>query len=137
MVLLVNQELKMGKGKVAAQCAHAAVGVLQEFGNVKVQWFKQWSMGGQKKVALKAETTKDLHNFAQQGAYQRHIFGYKACPLSSLQVLVTCAEIVTTPAGHIACAMLLCYDLQRFSLCAPRREMLVWCHAHTYQDALS
>ena len=25
MVLLVNQELKMGKGKIAAQCCHAAV----------------------------------------------------------------------------------------------------------------
>jgi peptidyl-tRNA hydrolase, PTH2 family len=29
MVLCVNDALKMGKGKIGAQCAHAAVGVLQ------------------------------------------------------------------------------------------------------------
>jgi peptidyl-tRNA hydrolase, PTH2 family len=41
MVLLVNQELKMGKGKMAAQCAHAAVGVLGEFQAKERTWFKQ------------------------------------------------------------------------------------------------
>mmetsp|Transcript_33570 Transcript_33570/g.79679 ORF Transcript_33570/g.79679 Transcript_33570/m.79679 type:complete len:110 (+) Transcript_33570:79-408(+) len=30
MVLVVRQDLKMGKGKIAAQCSHAAVGVVQE-----------------------------------------------------------------------------------------------------------
>ena len=30
MILVVRQDLKMGKGKIAAQCCHAAVGVVQD-----------------------------------------------------------------------------------------------------------
>lgn len=68
MVLLVNQELKMSKGKIAAQCAHAAVGVLQQHSAKRRTWFKQWEMTGQKKIALKVDSTLDLFAFAKQGA---------------------------------------------------------------------
>jgi peptidyl-tRNA hydrolase len=67
MVLLVNQELKMSKGKIAAQCAHAAVGILQQHSAKRRTWFKQWEMTGQKKIALRVETTSDLLAFAEQG----------------------------------------------------------------------
>ncbi|GLI71575.1 hypothetical protein VaNZ11_016839 [Volvox africanus] len=53
MVLCVNMSLKMGTGKVGAQCAHAAVGVLwahYQSHNVPI---RQWEMYGQPKIALK------------------------------------------------------------------------------------
>lgn len=67
MVLLVNQELKMGKGKIAAQCAHAAVGVMQKFSTKQRTWFKQWEMGGQKKIALKVDSTAALRALDREG----------------------------------------------------------------------
>lgn len=71
MVLLVNQELKMGKGKIAAQCCHAAVGVLGEYGSRRRTWIKQWEQIGQKKIALKVDSTAQLKDLASQGARPR------------------------------------------------------------------
>ena len=56
MVLVVNQSLKMGKGKIAAQCAHAACGAVEsaertEAGRRKL---RSWRSQGQKKIALSA-----------------------------------------------------------------------------------
>ena len=67
MVLLVNQELKMGKGKVAAQCAHAAVGVVTRNATKHRTWIKQWEMIGQKKIALKVDSTAALLDFEAKG----------------------------------------------------------------------
>ncbi|KAK9812610.1 hypothetical protein WJX72_000512 [[Myrmecia] bisecta] len=61
MVLVVNEELKMGKGKIAAQCAHASLAVYQRFAAERRVLFKQWERYcGQKKIALKVPTTDDL-----------------------------------------------------------------------------
>jgi hypothetical protein len=62
MVLVVNTSLGMGKGKLGAQCAHAAVGVVEEnMRDLKRQAeLLQWSMGGQAKVTLKAKSEEEL-----------------------------------------------------------------------------
>lgn len=67
MVLCVNQELKMGKGKVAAQCCHAAVGVVQKFRRRVPSWFKAWEQGGQAKIALKVDSAARLLDLANAG----------------------------------------------------------------------
>jgi peptidyl-tRNA hydrolase len=67
MVLCVNQDLKMSKGKVAAQCCHAAVAVVQSFRRRMPLWFRAWEKGGQAKIALKVESTQQLLNLANQG----------------------------------------------------------------------
>lgn len=65
MVLCVNNELKMGKGKIAAQCCHAAVGVVQRFSASARTALKQWEMTGQKKIALKVDNTAALNALAK------------------------------------------------------------------------
>jgi PTH2 family peptidyl-tRNA hydrolase len=57
MVLVVNESLKMGKGKIAAQCCHACLG---SYKKASIQDKKAWSRTGQAKVTLKIPTTEEL-----------------------------------------------------------------------------
>lgn len=50
----MNTGLGMGKGKIGAQCAHAAVGVYAKYYKKAEVAFRQWEMCGQAKIALKA-----------------------------------------------------------------------------------
>ena len=61
MTLVVRTELGMGKGKVAAQCSHAAVACYKKALVKTPKLVKQWEMFGQAKVALKTESVDDLH----------------------------------------------------------------------------
>ena len=54
MVLIVRTDLNMGKGKAAAQCAHAAVDLYKKALIRTPKLVKQWETFGQAKVALKA-----------------------------------------------------------------------------------
>ncbi len=49
-VILVRTDIKMGKGKMAAQAAHASVSALE---NAKKSVADGWKMEGQKKIVLK------------------------------------------------------------------------------------
>ncbi|CAG9461982.1 unnamed protein product [Pedinophyceae sp. YPF-701] len=67
MVLVVNEELKMGKGKIAAQCAHAAVGAVSEMsaaGRRGAETLAQWEMCGQPKIALRIPSGPELNALA-------------------------------------------------------------------------
>ncbi|XP_038670585.1 peptidyl-tRNA hydrolase 2, mitochondrial isoform X1 [Scyliorhinus canicula] len=54
MVLVVRNDLKMGKGKVAAQCSHAAVSAYRQVQKRNPEMLKQWEYCGQPKVVVKA-----------------------------------------------------------------------------------
>jgi PTH2 family peptidyl-tRNA hydrolase len=56
MVIVVNSSLKMGKGKIAAQCAHAACGAVETAAPVPLL---AWRRAGQKKICL-AATEKEV-----------------------------------------------------------------------------
>ncbi|KAN0066372.1 hypothetical protein ACQY0O_000466 [Thecaphora frezii] len=53
MVLLVRMDLKMEKGKIAAQCGHATLAAFKTALRLAPQFVKQWERLGQAKVALK------------------------------------------------------------------------------------
>lgn len=53
MVLVVRTDLSMGKGKAAAQCAHAAVDLYKKASKLTPKLVRQWETFGQAKVALK------------------------------------------------------------------------------------
>ncbi|KAK3731939.1 hypothetical protein RRG08_044998 [Elysia crispata] len=55
MVLIVRNDLKMGKGKIAAQCAHAAVGAVEKLAYENLAAVRHWQRQGQPKVVLKVE----------------------------------------------------------------------------------
>ena len=60
MVLVVRTDLGMGKGKAAAQCAHAAVGCYKKALKENPKMLKQWEMFGQTKVTVKGESEEQL-----------------------------------------------------------------------------
>ena len=62
MVLVVRTDLNMAKGKVAAQCAHAAVGCYKKAVKKTPMLLKQWELFGQAKVTLKAPDFESLSN---------------------------------------------------------------------------
>ncbi|XP_040006209.1 peptidyl-tRNA hydrolase 2, mitochondrial isoform X2 [Xiphias gladius] len=69
MILVVRNDLKMGKGKVAAQCAHAAVTGYKQAQRRNPELLKQWEYHGQPKVVLKApdeDTLLDLLGQAKE-----------------------------------------------------------------------
>lgn len=69
MILVVRNDLKMGKGKVAAQCSHAAVSAFKQLQARNPGLLKQWEYCGQPKVVVKApdeDTLIDLLGHAKE-----------------------------------------------------------------------
>lgn len=60
MVLVVRNDLKMGKGKIAAQCSHATLGLYKKLLHRAPKSLNRWEMCGQVKVVLKIESEEDL-----------------------------------------------------------------------------
>ncbi|KAF7132661.1 hypothetical protein RHSIM_Rhsim09G0213200 [Rhododendron simsii] len=60
MVLVVRNDLKMGKGKIAAQCSHATLGLYKKLLRQAPKSLNRWEMCGQVKVVVKIENEEDL-----------------------------------------------------------------------------
>jgi len=58
--IIVRTDIKMGKGKLAAQVAHAAVMAAEVARTERPEWFKEWMETGQKKVVLKVSSQEEL-----------------------------------------------------------------------------
>jgi PTH2 family peptidyl-tRNA hydrolase len=64
-VLVFRADLKMGKGKIAAQAGHAAVSAAQEAYVHHKKWWEAWLYEGQRKIAVKVPTEKELHELEE------------------------------------------------------------------------
>eukprot|EP00835_Amoeboradix_gromovi_P005538 NODE_529_length_7157_cov_0.524795.p5 type:complete len:158 gc:universal NODE_529_length_7157_cov_0.524795:2079-1606(-) len=62
MVLIVRTDLKMTKGKMAAQCCHACLEAFQESVKKYPQFVNAWKRDGQAKIALKCDSQQELIN---------------------------------------------------------------------------
>lgn len=60
MVLVVRNDLKMGKGKIAAQCSHATLGLYKKLNKRAPKALSRWEMCGQVKVVLRTESEEDM-----------------------------------------------------------------------------
>ena len=58
-VIVVRSDLKMGKGKIAAQVGHACVLGAEHVRKSHPEWYQEW-WGGQEKVVLKVSGIKEL-----------------------------------------------------------------------------
>ena len=72
MLLVVNTELSMGKGKIAAQCCHAAVGCYKRAKAQCPSAVNAWERTGCAKIAVKCPSTSMLEMIAVQ-AIERDI----------------------------------------------------------------
>jgi len=61
-VIIVRQDLKLPKGKMAAQAAHASVEAVMRSEKDKV---KKWRLSGQAKIVLKVTDKKELFKYLQ------------------------------------------------------------------------
>jgi peptidyl-tRNA hydrolase, PTH2 family len=66
LVMVVREDLKMGKGKIGAQCGHATIGAYEQivqYAKKSAYWKKvlnNWSWEGQKKVCVKVMSEQEL-----------------------------------------------------------------------------
>ena len=88
-IIVVNESLKLPRGKLAAQVAHAAVAAFLE---ASAQAQRAWLAKGMPKVVLKSESAEELKQL-EEAAKKR---GIPAC-------LITDAGKTVVPAGTITC----------------------------------
>ena len=59
-VIVFRSDLTLSKGKVAAQAGHAAVSAAEEARKKHKAWLEAWISEGQRKIAVKVKTEKEL-----------------------------------------------------------------------------
>lgn len=59
-VIVFRSDLKLSKGKVAAQAGHAAVSAAEEARKHRKEWWEAWLNEGQCKVVVKVKSEADL-----------------------------------------------------------------------------
>jgi PTH2 family peptidyl-tRNA hydrolase len=68
MILVVREDLKMGKGKIGAQCGHAVLGAYRQVlnGNNQIhkEWLNNWEIIGEAKICLKCNSEKEMVDLA-------------------------------------------------------------------------
>jgi peptidyl-tRNA hydrolase, PTH2 family len=93
MVLVVRNDLKMGKGKIGAQCGHAAVGAYQT-GMQKIKAvMRRWENSGCAKICVKVENETDLMNI-RRGASVRGFNFYLVHDAGRTQIAAGSATVL-------------------------------------------
>ena len=93
MVFVINHELKMGKGKIAAQVGHAAVKATLKSGELRPELLDVWLSTGQKKICVKAVDAPHIEQIENQAKQVNvltskiHDAGHTQIPAGSLTVL--------------------------------------------------
>lgn len=64
-VLVFRKDLRMSKGKIAAQAGHAAVAAAQDAYVHHKIWWEEWLYEGQRKIAVKVPSEKELEELEE------------------------------------------------------------------------
>ncbi|MCX8208783.1 MAG: peptidyl-tRNA hydrolase Pth2 [Sulfolobales archaeon] len=65
-MVIVRTDLKMSRGKLAVQVAHASLGAALEAMKAKPEWFGVWISEGQKKVVVKVFSEAELFKYVEE-----------------------------------------------------------------------
>jgi PTH2 family peptidyl-tRNA hydrolase len=65
-VIVFRSDLKLSKGKIAAQAGHAAVSAAEEARKSHKSWWEAWMDEGQCKIAVKVKGEKELLELERQ-----------------------------------------------------------------------
>ncbi|TFG01952.1 MAG: peptidyl-tRNA hydrolase [Promethearchaeota archaeon] len=71
MVIIIRADLKMSKGKIAAQAAHAAVTAVTNARRRHSKWLKDWLNEGQKKIVVKVNSLGEMEKLFRIANNQR------------------------------------------------------------------
>ncbi|MEN2500148.1 MAG: Peptidyl-tRNA hydrolase protein 2, mitochondrial [Marteilia pararefringens] len=66
MMLIVRNDLKMGKGKIATQCSHATLKCYQKSVKQCPELVADWEMFGQAKIVAKCDSLEKLKEIEQR-----------------------------------------------------------------------
>lgn len=85
MVFCVRTDLKMSKGKAAAQCCHAAIGAFRRAVRANKEQVRTWERLGAAKITLKVQSEEDMFRVAE-AAHKKGIVTFvvvrrRACAL--------------------------------------------------------
>jgi len=65
-VMVARADLKMGKGKLAAQVAHASLAAAEEARARRQEWFDDWKAQGQRKIVVRAQSEEELRELLKK-----------------------------------------------------------------------
>lgn len=60
LVIVIRTDIKMSKGKIAAQAGHAAVSASEYSRKNRPEWWNPWMMEGQRKIAVKVKSEQEI-----------------------------------------------------------------------------
>ncbi len=102
-VLVIRMDLGMGRGKMAVQCAHAAVSSAEQARTRFREWYDKWIREGQAKIAVKVKDEYQLLELERQ-ARATHVPAYLVHDMGLTQVAVgsiTCLGIGPAPVPMV------------------------------------
>ena len=91
-VIVVRSDLKMSKGKIAAQAAHAAVSASEKARLMNKEDWLKWIQEGQKKVVVKVKSLEELLKIKEESE-----------KLGLPTVLIEDKGLTEVPSGTITC----------------------------------
>lgn len=102
-VIVFHSDLKLSKGKTAVQAAHAAVSAAEEARKHHRVWWENWIAEGQRKIAVKVKTEKELLDLEREAKE----FGLPCALIVDRGLTevppntITCVGIGPAPAGKV------------------------------------
>jgi len=91
-VIVFRSDLRLSKGKLAVQAGHAAVSAGEKARKRRKEWWKAWVSEGQRKIAVKVKSEKELLELERQ-----------AKELALPSALIIDRGLTEIPPGTVTC----------------------------------